>query len=116
MIGDHCISAISDAYCKGIRNFDVDKAYEGMRKNAFETPSNLDEYKNGMGRRALTSYLEYGYIPLEDGVPDAFHTKEQVSRTLEYAYDDWCIYQMAKALNRPKKELKLFADRAMKCG
>ena len=35
-----------------------------------------------MGRRALTSYLEYGYIPLEDGVPDAFHTKEQVSRTL----------------------------------
>ena len=100
MIGDHCISAISDAYCKGIRNFDVDKAYEGMRKNAFETPSNLDEYKNGMGRRALTSYLEYGYIPLEDGVPDAFHTKEQVSRTLEYAYDDFALAQMAKALGK----------------
>ena len=78
----------------------MDKAYEGMRKNAFETPSNLDEYKNGMGRRALTSYLEYGYIPLEDGVPDAFHTKEQVSRTLEYAYDDFALAQMAKALGK----------------
>ena len=68
MIGDHCIAAIGDAYVKGIRNFDVAKAYEGMRKNAFETPSNPAEYKDGMGRRALTSYLEYGYIPLEDGV------------------------------------------------
>ena len=38
---------------------------------------------------------------------------ENTARTLEYAYDDWCIYQMAKALNRPKKELKLFAERAM---
>lgn len=69
-------------------------------KNAFEVPSNPDEYKNGMGRRALASYLEYGYIPLEDGVPDAFHTKEQVSRTLEYAYDDFALAQMAKALGK----------------
>lgn len=100
MIGDHCISAIGDAYCKGIRNFDVDKAYEGMRKNAFETPSNLDEYKNGMGRRALTSYLKHGYIPLEDAVPDAFHTQEQTSRTLEYAYDDFVLAQVAQALDK----------------
>lgn len=100
MIGDHCISAIGDAYCKGIRNFDIEKAYEAMRKNAFETPANLEEYQNGMGRRALTSYLKYGYIPLEDGVPDAFHTKEQVSRTLEYAYDDFVLAQVAKALGK----------------
>ncbi|EKU90235.1 GH92 family glycosyl hydrolase [Bacteroides oleiciplenus] len=102
MIGDHCIAAIGDAYIKGIRNFDIAKAYEGMRKNAFETPSNPAEYKDGMGRRALTSYLEYGYIPLEDGVPDAFHTKEQVSRTLEYAYDDFVLAQVAKALDKPE--------------
>ncbi|WP_294586430.1 GH92 family glycosyl hydrolase [uncultured Bacteroides sp.] len=100
MIGDHCISAIGDAYCKGIRNFDIDKAYEGMCKNAFETPADFDEYKNGMGRRALTSYLKYGYIPLEDSVPDAFHTREQVSRTLEYAYDDFVLAQVAKALGK----------------
>lgn len=100
MIGDHCITAICDAYCKGIRNFDIGKAYEAMRKNAFESPSDPDEYKNGMGRRALTSYLKYGYIPLEDGVPDAFHTNEQVSRTLEYAYDDFVLAQLAKALGQ----------------
>lgn len=111
MIGDHCISAIGDAYVKGIRNFDVAKAYEGMRKNAFETPSNPAEYKDGMGRRALTSYLEYGYIPLEDGVPDAFHTKEQVSRTLEYAYDDFVLAQVAKALDKPE-DYRILMQRA----
>ena len=100
MIGDHCISAIGDAYCKGIRNFDIDKAYEGMRRNAFETPSDFDEYRNGMGRRALPSYLTYGYIPLEDSVPDAFHTREQTSRTLEYAYDDFVLAQVAQSLGK----------------
>ena len=100
MIGDHCVSVLADAYVKGIRNFDVEKAYEAMRKNAFETPASEAEYKNGMGRRALKSYLKYGYIPLEDEVKDAFHTNEQVSRTLEYAYDDFCVAQMAKALGR----------------
>lgn len=100
MIGDHAISAIGDAYLKGIRNFDIQKAYEGMRKNAFETPASIDEYKNGMGRRALDSYLQYGYIPLEDKVPDAFHTNEQVSRTLEYAYDDFVLAQVAKELGK----------------
>lgn len=100
MIGDHCLSVLSDAYCKGIRNFDVGKAYEAMRRNAFETPSDSGEYRNGMGRRALTSYLKHGYIPLEDGVPDAFHTREQVSRTLEYAYDDFTLAQLAKALGK----------------
>ena len=100
MIGDHCVSVLADAYVKGIRNFDAEKAYEAMRKNAFETPASVEEYKNGMGRRALQSYLKYGYIPLEDEVSDAFHTNEQVSRTLEYAYDDFCVAQMAKALGK----------------
>lgn len=100
MIGDHCIAALGDAYVKGIRNFDIAKAYEGMRKNAFQVPTTLAEYKDGMGRRALTSYLKYGYIPLEDSVPDAFHTKEQVSRTLEYAYDDFVLAQVAKSLGK----------------
>ncbi|WP_300700663.1 GH92 family glycosyl hydrolase [Bacteroides sp.] len=100
MIGDHCLSAIGDAYCKGIRNFNIEKAYEGMRRNAFEIPSDFTEYRNGMGRRALASYLKYGYIPLEDSVPDAFHTREQTSRTLEYAYDDFVLAQVAKALDK----------------
>lgn len=100
MIGDHCIATLADAYCKGIRKFDINKAYEAMRKNAFQSPADVREYRDGMGRRALKSYLKYGYIPLEDSVPDAFHTKEQVSRTLEYAYDDFALAQVAVALGK----------------
>ena len=100
MIGDHCSVALADAYIKGIRGFDAEKAYEGMRKNAFETPASEEDYKNGMGRRALQSYLKYGYIPLEDEVREAFHQKEQTSRTLEYAFDDYAVAQMAKALGK----------------
>lgn len=98
MIGDHCTAALADAYVKGIRNFDIVKAYEGMRKNAFEMPATFDEYKNGMGRRALDSYLKYGYIPLEDSVKEAFHQHEQTSRTLEYAFDDYALAQVAKTM------------------
>ena len=100
MIGDHCSVALADAYIKGIRGFDAEKAYEGMRKNAFEVPASEEDYKNGMGRRALQSYMKYGYIPLEDPVKEAFHQKEQTSRTLEYAFDDYAVAQMAKALGK----------------
>ena len=98
MIGDHASAALADAYVKGIRNFDAMKAYEGMRQNAFSTPYYSKDYKDGKGRRAIISYIENGYIPLEDTVADAFHTNEQTSRTLEYAYDDYTVAQMAKAL------------------
>ena len=109
MIGDHCSSVLADAYVKGIRGFDAQKAYEGMLKNATESPQTLEEYKNGMGRRALKSYLQYGYIPLEDSVMEAFHTKEQTSRTLEYAYDDFCVAQMARALGHDDDYRRLMA-------
>ena len=111
MIGDHALSAITDAYIKGVRNFDIQKAYEGMRKNAFEIPQSEQEYRDGHGRRALKSYMNFGYIPLEDNVNDAYHKAEQVSRTLEYAYDDWCLSQMALALNK-KKDYKMLIKRS----
>lgn len=100
MIGDHCASLIADAYQKGIRNFDVQKAYEALRKNAFEHPETYEEYKDDKGRRALKSYLKYGYIPLEDSVKEAFHHGEQVSRTLEYAYDDFTLSVLASSLGQ----------------
>ena len=105
MIGDHAASLVADAVVKGLcrtHPFDLKMVYAGLRKNAFETPKSYQDYANGMGRRALKSWLRYGYIPLEDSVKEAFHTQEQVSRTLEYAYDDYCVAQVAKALNQEK--------------
>lgn len=111
MIGDHSISVIGDAYMKGIKGFDIKTAYEAMRKNAFQSPASFIDYKNGMGRRALISYLKYGYIPLEDSVPEAFHENEQVSRTLEYAYDDYVLAQIARKLGK-SSDYRLLAKRA----
>ena len=99
MIGDHVSTMISDAYLKGITDFDSEKAYLYMRKNAFENPG-TQEYSDGKGRRALKSYIEYGYIPMEDSVWDAFHKNEQVSRTLEYAFDDYALSQFARKLGK----------------
>lgn len=98
MIGDHCAAAIADAAVKGIGGFDREEAYRYLRRNAFESPATYEEYADGMGRRALDSYLRYGYIPLEDSVPDAFHKREQTSRTLEYAFDDFALSQLASLL------------------
>ena len=98
MIGDHCIAALADAHIKGVGGFDIRRAYRAMRRNAFESPADEADYRNGMGRRALRSYLQYGYIPLEDSVKDAYHQREQVSRTLEYAFDDFCLAQVARSL------------------
>jgi predicted alpha-1,2-mannosidase len=97
MIGDHTGVAMTDAYMKGLRNFDLTSAWKLIRQNAFDTPP-FEEYKDGLGRRALKSYMKYGYIPLEDPVAEAFHKGEQVSRTLEYAFDDAIIARLGAAL------------------
>ena len=109
MIGDPCASLFADAYIKGIRNFDVQTAYEALLKNAYEQPASFDDYKDGKGRRALTSYIKYGYIPLEDPVREAFHQREQVSRTLEYAYADYCVARLAEALGHQAVADSLYA-------
>ncbi len=111
MVGDHAVSVIADAYFKGIRGFDVNEAYRLMKKNATELPEDRALYIDGRGRRGLDSYLKYGYIPLEDHLSDAFHMIEQVSRTLEYAYDDALVGEMAEALGR-KQDAEIFHKRA----
>jgi predicted alpha-1,2-mannosidase len=96
---------------KGIDNFDIDKAYRYMRQNAFDTPQRK-EYVDGKGRRALVSYIRYGYIPLEDSVWDAFHKREQVSRTLEYSLDDYALSQVALKSGK-SIDYKILKDRSM---
>lgn len=105
MIGDHAASLVADAVAKDLQRiypFNLQTVYEGLRKNAFQSPKSYQDYADGMGRRALKSWLRYGYIPLEDSVKEAFHTQEQVSRSLEYAYDDYCVAQVAKAAGQDK--------------
>lgn len=114
MIGDHAAALVADAVAKGLDRthpFDLKTVYSGLRKNAFESPKSYQDYANGMGRRALKSWLRYGYIPLEDSVEEAFHTQAQVSRTLEYAYDDYCVAQVAKAQNQ-KKDYEMLMRRS----
>ena len=99
MIGDHCAVLIADSFLKGILspthsdNLFRD-SYKYLYKNAMTVPSEK-EYLMGMGRRALKSYVQYGFIPLEDEVLDSPHPRQQVSRTLEYSYDDYVVSQMA---------------------
>lgn len=101
MIGDHSVALIASAYARGIRGFDLREAYRVMRRDAFDIPP-APAYRDGRGRRSLASYLALGYYPLEDSVSEAFHHNEQTSRTLEYAYDDYCVALMARALHRIK--------------
>ena len=108
MIGDHSTAVIADAAMKGF-DFDLEKAYKYMFKNAFEISADSAEYEDGKGRRALASYIKYGYVPLEDEVLQAFHQREQVSRTIEYAYDDWAIAQVAKKLGKDEDYNELMA-------
>ena len=92
MIGYHSVSVIADAWAKGIRGFDAEKAFEAMKHSAMED------------HLGLAAYKKYGYIPADK-------ESESVSKTLEYAYDDWSIAQMAKALNKPA-DYKYFIQRA----
>ena len=89
MIGTHADSAVADAYLKGIRDYDVSKAYAAIRKDATEPGSGIFA-----ARRGLEDYLKLGYVPADSGV------RESVARTLEYAYDDFCVAQMARALGK----------------
>lgn len=113
MVGDHASTVIVDAYFKGIRGFDEAEAYRLIKQNATEIPSNFDKYADGQGRRGLASYLKYGFIPLEDPVRDGtpVHPGEQVSRTLEYAYDDSVVARFAEALGH-SADAELFKKHA----
>ena len=103
MIGNNSASVLVDAYMKGVKVDDVKTLYEGL----FHGTENVHPEVSSTGRLGYQYYNKLGYVPYDVKI------NENTARTLEYAYDDWCIYQLAKALNRPKKEIELFAKRAM---
>jgi predicted alpha-1,2-mannosidase len=101
MIGTHSDSIITDAYLKGLRDFDINRAYEGMYKHAtVEVTREMWDETPFEGRPMLNLYKEMGYIPADVQSNVGRKRKEQVSQTLEYAYDDWCLAQLAKALGK----------------
>ncbi|MEM9143458.1 MAG: GH92 family glycosyl hydrolase [Bacteroidota bacterium] len=91
MVGDHLVPIIVDAYTKGFRDFDVDLLYRAMRKKAMSLPK--APIPSLMGRSGLPYYLEKGFAPIDK-------VTEAVPNTLELAYDDWCIANLAKALGK----------------
>lgn len=111
MIGDHATAMISDAWAKGIRDYDTEKAWKYMAQNAFRHNEDEESYKSGKGRRAMDTYLKYGFLPMEERVPDAFHKDEQSSRTLEYAYDDFALARFAGALGK-EDTFKILMERS----
>ena len=103
MIGDHADELIADAYFKGYRNFDVEKAYQAMKKEALH--ATMLPWRRGQMTDLGKIYLEKGFFPaLKEGEKETnpevhpFERRQAVSVTLEASYDDWCIAQMAKAL------------------
>lgn len=101
MIGQHSVSLICDAYIKGIRDFDIEKAWAAMDKGA-----NNEGPIPAVGRDGVGYYNELGYIPYNVG------KKESVSKTLEYAYNDFCISRFAEQIGKPKEIVDLYARRA----
>ena len=103
MVGNNSASVVADAYLKGLRGYDVEQLWAAV---VHGTGAVHPEVKS-TGRLGYEYYNDLGYVPYDVGI------KENVARTLEYAYDDWCIYRLGKALGKPEEEIKVFADRAM---
>ena len=102
MVGDHLIPVIVDAYMKGFRDYDINTLYNAMRKKALENPQ--PPVPKNAGRSGLDFYKTLGYTPVDK-------VTESVPNTLELAYDDWCIAQMARELGK-NDDYQLFMKRA----
>ena len=102
MVGNNSASIVADAYMKGLRGYDIDKLWEAVLHGA----NSVHPKVSSTGRAGFELYNKMGYVPCDK-------LNQSVARTLEYAYDDWCIYTLGKALGRPEKEIKVYAQRAM---
>jgi predicted alpha-1,2-mannosidase len=101
MIGSNSASIVADAYLKGARGYDINTLYEAVLKNS-ENAGPMST----LGRAGVDYYNKLGYVPYDVKI------NENAARTLEYAYDDFTIYQLAKALKRPQAEIDRFAKRS----
>jgi len=100
MIGNNSASVVADAYLKGLRGYDIETLYEALKHGANNAGP------NATGREGIQYYNELGYVPYDVKI------NENVARTLEYAYDDFCIAQLGQKLGKPKDEVDFYLKRS----
>lgn len=102
MVGNNSASVVAEAYIKNLIKTDATQMYEGLLSGA----NSVHPEVSSTGRLGYQYYNELGYVPYDVNI------NENAARTLEYAYNDWCIYQMGKKLGRPQAELDIYKQRS----
>ena len=103
MVGNNSASVVADAYLKGLKGYDAETLWKAVVHGANAVHPEV----SSTGRLGFEYYNKLGYVPYNVNI------NENAARTLEYAYDDWCIYQFGKRLGKPDKEIEIYAKRAM---
>ncbi len=104
MIGNNSASVVADAWLSGVREgYDINALWQALLHGA----TNAHPTISAIGRKGTAEYVKLGYVPRDIGI------RESAARTLEYAYNDWCIWKLGEALGKPKEETQVFAERAM---
>jgi predicted alpha-1,2-mannosidase len=102
MIGNNSASVVAEAYVKGLRGYDVETLWQALKHGA-DNEGPMD----AVGRKGVKYYNDLGYVPYDVKI------NENAARTLEYAYDDFAIWQLGKALGKPESEIAIYKQRAM---
>ena len=103
MVGNNSASVVTDAYVKGLQGYDIELLWQAVTHGA----NAVHPLISSTGRKGFDYYNSLGYVPYDVDI------NENVARTLEYAYDDWCIYQLGKKLGKPQKEIEVYKKRAL---
>ncbi|MDR2919781.1 MAG: GH92 family glycosyl hydrolase [Tannerella sp.] len=103
MVGNNSASVVADAWLKGLRDYDIETLWEAVKHGANAVHPTV----SSTGRLGYEYYNKLGYVPYDVDI------NENAARTLEYAYNDWCIYKLGQALGKSKKEIDVYAKRAM---
>ena len=103
MVGNNSASVVADAFIKGLSGYDIEKLWEAVKHGAETVHPQI----KSSGRLGWELYNKLGYVPCDAGI------SESAARTLEYAYDDWCIYSLGKKLGKSDDEISIYAQRAL---
>lgn len=101
MVGNNSASVVAGAYLKGIRGYDIETLFKALKKDA-----NTEGPIDAVARKGVEYYNKLGYVPYDVGI------NENAARTLEYAYDDYAIYELGKALGKPESEIGIYKKRS----